>query len=196
MKPLKITFIVALLLLVAGTVPVSAQTTTWSLDGSTHFRDGSQSSLIGILSGRNFADSQFGMWSYAGLSKDWAELFVGPSLHTTWDGSTYLEGGIGAGVEQDGFTPRFGAYGVIDGGTYSAFGFLEYGEATGWWYLFQGLHKVAGPVSAGVHGQRYVGIGPRIQLDVGPAYIWVARVADPEVAEDPWGTAFGLGVRF
>lgn len=196
MKSLKISF--ALVAFITFSSSAFAQSTSWSIDASTHIKDGKKSSLVGIFPTHNF-DSSAGIWGYAGLSPTWAELLAGPGLHTTIS-DTYIESGIGAGVEQyvteATFTPRFATYAVVANDSFNAFGFLEYGEATGWWYLFQGLHTVAGPISAGIHGQRFVGVGPRVQLDIGPGYLWIARVADPEVSHDPWGTALGFGIRF
>lgn len=175
----------------------NAQSTAISVDVQNLTRQEiTASPLAGVFVGRNFKDSQYGGWTYTAITPTWGEFLAGPSTHSMWKGGHYVEAGIGIGVEQPGFAVRGGAYGLIEGEKLSALLFLEHGAGTGFWYFFRAIHTITGSFSAGIHAQRYFGVGPRFQLDFGPTKLWTAPVYDHEAADQQWGVAVGVGVSF
>ena len=188
-------FVVFSVILVSLFARVDAQNTTFAVDVQQLSRgEVSSSKLAGIFVGRNFKNSHFGGWNYTAVTPDWGEFLVGPSTHFVL-GDRYVEFGTGAGVEQPGFVLRGAIYGTIVGERFSALVFLEHGKGTGFWYFARAVHKIAGAFSAGLHAQRYFGVGPKFQFDFGPTKIWTAPVYDYE-SDKHWGLGAGIGVSF
>ncbi|MEX2405170.1 MAG: hypothetical protein WD579_01045 [Candidatus Paceibacterota bacterium] len=179
-------------LVILSALPAEAQT-NWQIDAQVLFRDGARESLTGVFTTHSITESSVIAWSYLGVSPSWGEALGGPAFASA-SANSYFEVGVGAGVEQPTFTPRFGAYALYVRGPADVFLFLEWGDATGSWYYLTSHYAVGRNISLGVHAQRYVGVGPRVRYGIGPAYIAGTYTYDHEV--EMWAPGVSTGIRF
>ena len=130
-----------------------------------------------IMNPEHDFNSKIGISSLVVLNPGWAEILIGPKWMITPE--LTIKALIGYEQAPEGI-PLRGFIGVTYfGKKWSTLTFAEYGN-TGYWYLHSTLYKVHKYLKAGVHAQRFVGIGPRIDIPIGKFNFWNAYVYDIE----------------
>ncbi|PSO45237.1 MAG: hypothetical protein BRC25_02700 [Parcubacteria group bacterium SW_6_46_9] len=170
-----------LVLIIVGTllfsVPVRGQTSVVAGGEMLAPTSESPAKLVNLYPTHQFTDS-WGMWLFAGVTPQWAEMLAGPLYSQSFaEGDGFAQFGIGAGFEQPAFTPRVAGSVFLKYQKLTFFGFLEYSEPTGRWHQAILLYRFKS-WKAGLMSQGLRGAGPRIEFDVPktPITAWGAYV--------------------
>lgn len=108
-------------------------------------------------------------WSVFTLNTPgWGEALVGPTYAPT----NWLELSASIGVEKDAKPLRGAASVWVGKGKWSALSIHEFG-GSGYWTKNIGKYQVTKKLAIGVHGQRFVGVGPYTEFTIGKHFsIW------------------------
>ncbi len=129
-------------------------------------------------------NKQFGWFAWALGSKNWSEIYPGLS----WQPTSWLQMGVGAGIEQGQSKARFGEFLWIGKGRFCFLGFTEH-EGSGFWYRAMAMYKMNDSFQVGLMSQHKLGIGPKMEAVVlKPFSVWAAILTG---GENPKTTIFG-----
>jgi hypothetical protein len=137
----------------------------------------SPSNLINLYPTHQFSN-RWGVWGFAGITPKWAEALAGPLYSRSFaDGSGFAQFGVGVGVEQSDFTPRFATSAFLQYKNLAAFGWFEYSRASGRWHKFTLMYQLKN-WKIGVMSQGFRGQGPRFEWTIrdSPVTVWGAYV--------------------
>lgn len=143
-------------------------------------------------------DSKWSIWAFLLYDDAWNEGVFGIA-RTIKGNNRALEMGLGAGFEHDNLPLRCSGFAcAFDSKNNSAAFFFEYG-GSGYWYQTYINKAVNKSLGFGVHGQRFCGFGPRIQIDcLSRLQFWAMFPAyNPE--ENPgkdWGGMAAVRLKF
>ena len=175
------------------TSEVSAQTSFWVESVNQFNRSIEHTAQIDGRAVRSIS-SNLGVYTWWLVSEGWGEAIVG----FEWSPSKSVTFEVGTGVEMDGNPSRY-QLGLWMGNDHaSLYSAYEVG-GSGYWYLVQGNVPVMRgdglTVGLGFRAQRFVGVGPRLELDL-PAHkvtVWMSGpMYDPE---DKQARNFILGLK-
>jgi len=132
-----------------------------------------------IYATHSFND-HIGISSFVLVDREWGEFVAGPTLSP----APWIEIGFSAGVEQVDDSPKTWRTVTslwLGHGRYSSLGIFEKGGG-GWWYTSRFIIHEADWLGGGVMAQRFVGIGPRVEISIPhtPITIWGAGLHDLE----------------
>lgn len=126
--------------------------------------------------------SRFGLYSFALVNEAWGQVQAGP---TFWLVPGGVQVGLGFALEQDPTPYRGAAFLYLDPGLLRGFQFLAVGEhgGSGSFYTVNGGYKVTNWLRLGAMGERFAGVGPRIDvypIPKTPIRIWAMAGHDFE----------------
>ena len=120
--------------------------------------------------------SGFGAFTFALATDGFAQLYGGPTYAPT----KHLELGLGGGLSNNGEF-RKGGYAWFGGSSGYLLALGEHDHLSGWWYRSIAAAKPTDTLAVGGHVQRYIGVGPYVELKletgVLPITIWAAPIA-------------------
>jgi hypothetical protein len=176
MKLMRIVFcvLVVAVILVFGCDSANAQ--TFWVENQNVLRNEKVTPQANIYGDMKFND-KLGMFGWSLLSEEWSEVILGPTFSPT----SSMQFAVGVGVETY-EKPARAYFSAWFGGAKSSL-FLNWETGgSGTYYLTEGnLGLGKGVVGIGFRGERFVGIGPRVELKLGKVMLWALPVAwDPE----------------
>lgn len=117
-------------------------------------------------------NKQFSWFGWALGSKDWSEIYPGFS----WMPASWIQLGIGAGIEQGRSDVRIGEFLWMGKGQFYFLGFTEH-EGSGFWYRAMAMYKINETLEFGLMSQHKLGIGPKVEKVIHkPFSLWVATL--------------------
>lgn len=117
-------------------------------------------------------NKQFGYFGWALVSKNWAEIYPGVS----WQPFSWLQMGVGVGIESDQSKARFGEFLWIGKGKFYFLGFTEH-EGSGFWYRAMAMYRMNKSLQVGLMSQHKLGIGPKVEVAIfKPFALWAATL--------------------
>lgn len=150
-----------------------------------------------------FKNSRWGAFGFGFLAgkSSWATMYGGPTFYPIKRDSSFLELGIGGGIETNTgttVTDRYSAFGLYNRTgkkcTFSALVWGERGRGTGsYWYLINAMFQFK-RFGYGLHGQLNSVWGPRVQLMAFKNHIMVYGAFGQNVERG--GLGFQVGLRF
>ncbi|OGZ31829.1 MAG: hypothetical protein A2V69_01040 [Candidatus Portnoybacteria bacterium RBG_13_40_8] len=171
-----------------SSLPVWSQV-TGCLENETHLQRGQLSTQFQFWIQGNF-NKKFGYFGWTLVSKNWSEIYPGLS----WQPTSWLQVGIGMGIEQGQSKARFGEFIWIGKGKFYFLGFTEH-EGSGFWYRAMAMYRPSQAFQVGLMSQYKLGIGPKVEMVIyKPFALWVAALI---LGQDPKTTVFaGLKLGF
>lgn len=145
---------------------------TGSLESESNFHNGLFSTQFQWWIQGNFGKSSFGYFGWALVSKGWSEIYPGLS----WQPASWIQMGVGAGIEQTQSKVRFGEFLWVGKGKLYFLGFTEHG-GSGFWYRAMTMYKWTKDFQVGLMSQHGLGIGPKMEFEfLKPFSLWVATL--------------------
>lgn len=146
----------------------------------TFVRDGQAIARIDGLVSQSLAGKLGGfVWfqTEKGYSKTYGQIYGGP----TFLAKSYLQFGLGAGVEQAKNPGRLGGFVWIGDSKSSLLFVPEYGGSGFWWKL-EANYKLGQSVGAGFITERFKGSGPRFEYKIihTPFVVWAAPMFEKQ----------------
>lgn len=186
MKKYFVLFLVALILVLS--VPAQSQV-TGCIESENNIQNGHLTPGIQFWIQGQF-NKRFGWFGWALVNKNWSEIYPGLS----WQPTSWLQVGIGAGIEQNQSKARIGEFIWIGKGKFYFLGFTEH-SGSGFWYRAMAMYQPSKKLQVGLMSQYKLGIGPKVEMVVHkPFSFWVAVLA---FGQEPKTTAFaGLKLGF
>ncbi len=180
MKNRNIVFALVLILILC--VPVWSQV-TGCLENENNVQGGQLTAGVQFWIQGQF-NSHFGWFGWALVNKDWSEIY--PGLY--WQPTSWMQIGIGAGIERDQSRARVGEFLWMGKGKFYFLAFTEH-EGSGFWYRAMAMYQMNKRFQIGLMSQYRLGIGPKVEaVIVKPFSLWVAALA---WGEHPKIAAFG-----
>ncbi len=195
-----VSFLVALTLSLASVVALAqAKPATGSAEYQAGYEKGRPVGHILDLYIEKQAWDKIGISGFALMTKDWAEAYAGP----TYSPAGWVSASMSFGGQQhEGkVTPRYATSLWMGGGERLPFQFLGFfegdGSLAGAWYDAKALYSPLSWLSLGVHGRRFVGIGPRVEINAPipgmPVTVWATwNPYDPESKNEHASKARGI----
>ncbi len=122
-----------------------------------------------------------GVSAFTFVTSGWAEAYAGP----TYAPSSWLTAGVSLGAQQTNneLGIRYASSLWMGGGKVQFLGFVEGDnsvarDASGFWYDAKAVYSPLPRLSLGLHGRRFVGIGPRVEV----------KLPTPSLPVTLWGT--------
>jgi len=127
---------------------------------------------------------KFGYFGWALVSNNWSEIYPGVS----WQPTSWLQVGVGMGIESGQSKARFGEFLWIGKGKFYFLGFTEH-EGSGFWYRAMAMYRMNETLQIGLMSQHKLGIGPKVEMVIyKPFSFWAAVLT---MGQDPKTTVFG-----
>jgi len=169
-------------MLFAFSVPAVSQV-TGCLENENNVQNGHLTPGIQFWIQGQFS-KQFGWFGWALTNNDWSEIYPGLS----WQPVSWLQVGVGAGIEHNQSKARVGEFIWIGKGKFYFLGFTEH-SGSGFWYRAMAMYKAGERLQVGLMSQYKLGIGPKAEVViVKPFSLWVAFLY---FGQEPKTTAFG-----
>jgi hypothetical protein len=111
-----------------------------------------------------------GVFSWAQTGPIYRQVYVGGSYQFT----TWLQAGVGGGVEEANSKARLGSFAYLSKGKNSVFAIYENGGSGPWYFTL--YNRKVGRYGLGVHTQSYVGTGPRAEVNFGRIKFWTSAL--------------------
>ncbi|MDO8622036.1 MAG: hypothetical protein Q7R80_02295 [bacterium] len=126
--------------------------------------------------------SRFGLYSFALVNEAWGQVQAGP---TYWLVPGGVQVGLGAALEQHATPYRGAAFLYLDPSLLRGFQVLAVGErgGSGSYYTVHGGYKVTDWLRLGAMGERFAGVGPRVDvypISKTPIRVWAMAGHDFE----------------
>lgn len=181
-------FVLFLVVVLVFSIPARSQV-TGCLESENNIQNGHLTPAFQFWIQGNF-NKRFGWFGWALVNKNWSEIYPGLS----WQPISWLQVGIGAGIEQNQSKARIGEFIWIGKGKFYFLGFTEH-QGSGFWYRAMAMYNPGKGLQVGLMSQYKLGIGPKVEVVIHkPFSFWVAVLA---FGQDPKTTAFaGLKLGF
>lgn len=155
--------------------------TRWSVEEQTLVRDGALTPTLNIYATAPLlkkddaarAGSTLGVFVFGLVSPGWAQLYSG----LTFAPADWIQLSAGAGLEQADAPWRTAGSIWLGRGRFSLLTIGEYGGGGGWYKAVGNARIVSWRelhVGVGAQSQYGLGTGPRTQVQLGPATLWIA----------------------
>ncbi len=168
-----ISLFVTVIVVVVVPLSVFAQTSFWVENQNTVAR--SVTPQIDATLSYTFDNSKLGCFAWFLVSETYSEAYFGP----TYSPFSWAQIGVGAGLEQTDTPFRLGGFVWVGRDQYSLLTIYEKSK-TDYWYKAQANMNLNHWLGVGAIVQRFVGVGPRIQVTIpaSPIQIWGAPTYD------------------
>jgi hypothetical protein len=111
-----------------------------------------------------------GMFAWGQASPTYRQTYAGASYQFT----SWLQAGVGGGIEQADSMARLGSFLYMSKGT-NSFSCLYENGGSGPWHSAVYNHRIAkGRFGVGIFNQTRMGTGPRAEVNFGPIKVWTA----------------------
>ena len=180
--------VLSVVLVFVFSMPAQSQV-TGCLENENSIQNGHLSPGFQFWIQGNF-NKKFGYFGWALVTKNWSEIYPGLS----WQPTSWLQVGIGAGIEQNQSKARIGEFIWIGKGKFYFLGFTEH-SGSGFWYRAMAMYQASQRLQVGLMSQYRLGIGPKVEMVIHkPFSLWVAVLM---LGQDPRTTVFtGLKLGF
>lgn len=160
---------VILLVVTLALVPSFVSAQTWVEQRTDVTADTTTPRLDGWISGK--VTGSVGTFAWFQIDQNYGQGYAGLSLTP----KSWLQFGVGAGVEQTTRPLRFGSF-VWAGNQHVSLLFIGEGLGSGWWYKSEFNWTATKDLGIGLMTERFKGTGPRVQYAVPgtPLTIWSA----------------------
>lgn len=182
-------FALILTMLVLLPVTAEAQTSFWA-ESQNHVVKGGYTPTIDF-SVTHKSSEKLGVFLWALVNDAWGEAIVGGVYTPTAN----VEFDLGVGLETDEDAWRTMGSLFIGGGRTSLLLVGELG-GSGYWYLAETKYQMTSTVAIGLHGKRFVGFGPIIDVAVPRTKFSIWLVPTTWDPEDSASGSVVLGFRF
>lgn len=192
----KVLALLAAILTILAPKVVSAQTTFW-VESSNKLTLNHGSSIepqINASASTSF-NSKVGLFLWVADNTQWGEAYAGPTLQL----AKGIQVGAGIGVETDARGDREDIFALFYGNGRSLYMTAETG-GSGPWYQVEGNQSVTlgkTPAGVGFRYERFVGIGPRVELTVDKhILLWAVPLAVDFENDNGRNALYGLRILF
>jgi hypothetical protein len=181
----KLLLVLILFVLVLRSAPAKADA---SITVQPFLQVDGQSVTVMTYATKKFS-TELGVFGFSLVSPAWSEAYVG----LIYDPAEWIEFGLGGGIESNNIPLRTGGFVWMGNDTYSLYACLEYG-GSGYWYQVKAIANVDKTFGLGLFAQRYLGVGPRLEVNVPSAQLYLAPLYDFEVGK--FGVLTGVSMNW
>lgn len=168
-----IMLVVALVGIILGTSSAHA---IGFFEGQTRFSSDAKATQQLTLYTQKDVGTGLGYFTWSQVNNSWGQLYGG----MTYSPLTWIQAAAGVGLEvHEGRSRRFGSYLLVDR-PHQIFAVAAYEDGgSGKWHTAYALFPIR-QFLVGVMEEKFVGIGPRADIRVGPAKLWTATLSDSD----------------